>query len=513
MRLLRDRSGASAVFIAVMLIPLMVALGIAVDGLRLYMIQSRLTTATDAAALIAARDLSQTGYATNAANLFWANFQRSSASSTQGFLGANITSVAVTSPAANVSNITVQGTVPTTLMNLVGIANMPIQATSQSTAQTTGVEITLALDNTGSMAGWPIQAVISSAGTLINDLYGNSTADTLKNLYMAVVPFVAAVNIGNSHTSWLKAGSYNAASYSPTTWSGCVMARYDTTDSATGLTNDFTDVPPGQAPFTPFLWASTYGKYSVTSKGKTVSITGDNDWTSTNVTETQNASLGNNAVGPNLSCPISSTGTPLPILPETQSRTAVLAEINSMIANSRGGTFINLGLQAAWWTLSPRWQGSAGWGNATLPLAYNTPNMKKVIVLMTDGNNLWYDWSGGAPGAGPSPWVNDGNTDFSAYGRLLDNNMGLSTNQNTVANSTTNINNKMLQLCTLIKNQGIIIYTVLFNHDGTITSDTQTLFQNCATTPSDYFLDATAAQLQATFSAIGAQINNLYISQ
>ncbi len=33
-----------------------------------------------------------------------------------------------------------------------------------------------------------------------------------------------------------------------------------------------------------------------------------------------------------------------------------------------------------------------------MPLAYNTPYMKKVIVLMTDGNNEWYDWNCGVPG-------------------------------------------------------------------------------------------------------------------
>ena len=35
-----------------------------------------------------------------------------------------------------------------------------------------------------------------------------------------------------------------------------------------------------------------------------------------------------------------------------------------------------------------------------MPLAYNTPYMKKVIVLMTDGNNNWNDWTGGVPGDG-----------------------------------------------------------------------------------------------------------------
>src|SRR4029077_10783249 len=85
----------------------------------------------------------------------------------------------------------------------------------------------------------------------------------------------------------------------------------------------------------------------------------------------------NAAVGPNLDCPS------LPILPETASKSTVLTWLdrNHMIAIDRGGTFINLGLQAGWWTLSPNWQGL--WGTPDLPLAYNTPYMRKGIGLMT----------------------------------------------------------------------------------------------------------------------------------
>ena len=493
---------------------MMALVGIAVDGIRLYMVQMRLQGAVDAAGLIAARDIGNSASSQNATNLFWANFQRSGPNSTRGFLGTNITSVTVTKVNANTASVQAQGLLPTTFMNIVGVANIPVNSVNQSTRATTGMELALVLDNTGSMAGWPIQAVVSSATQLVNDVYGAPSIDTQPNLFVSVVPFTAEVSIGSSNTAWLKSGSYTAGSYLNGAWKGCVMARYDTTDSATGLTNDFTDVPPGTAPFTPFLYASTYKKYTVKQNGKTVAITGDNDWTATNITENQQATLAQNtAVGPNLGCPQTSTGTALPILPETASQTTVLGTISQMVANFRGGTFINLGLQAGWWTLSPRWRGAAGWGNATLPLDYNTPNMQKVIVLMTDGNNQWYDWPGGAPGAGPSPWVDDGNTDYTAYGRLLDNNMGLAKSQNTAANATANINTKMSQMCTLIKQQGIIIYTILFNHDGSVTSDTETMFENCASSAQDYFLDATATDLQTTFSTIGSQLASLRVSQ
>ena len=42
-----------------------------------------------------------------------------------------------------------------------------------------------------------------------------------------------------------------------------------------------------------------------------------------------------------------------------------------------------------------------------MPLAYNTPYMKKVIVLMTDGNNEWYDWTDGVPGEAAQGDSND----------------------------------------------------------------------------------------------------------
>nr|WP_294517559.1 TadE/TadG family type IV pilus assembly protein [uncultured Rhodopila sp.] len=519
--LLRDRRGVTSVFVAFIIVALIGAIGVAVDGTRLVMVKSRLKTSVDAAALIAARDMTIAGSATNAKNLFWANFGRSSATSTLGFLSTNITSVAVTNVNTNTVSVQAQGLMPTTFMNILGISSVSVVSSAQATRAASGVEIALVLDNTGSMAGWPIASVIASASDLVNVLYANGTVDTEPNLWVSVVPFSAEVNIGPNNTAWLKAGSNTVGAYMNTTWMGCVMARYDTVDAATGLTNDFTDVPPASAPMTPYLYPSTYGKYTVLDKGKTAYF-GDNDWTPANITEAQQSKIAQNtAVGPNLGCPQNSTGGGLPILPETASRATVLAEVNQMVANFRGGTFINLGLQAGWWTLSPRWRGAAGWGNATLPLDYNKPYMKKVIVLMTDGNNQWYDYPGGAPGAGPSNlpdgtathWNNDGNTDFTGYGRLLDNNMKLPAGQNTQANATTNINNKMSQLCTLIKAQGIIIYCILFNHDGSVTSDTETLFQNCATSSQYYFVDATDAQLQATFSNIGGQLASLRISQ
>ena len=179
-------------------------------------------------------------------------------------------------------------------------------------------------------------------------------------------------------------GSLNASAYGSTVWRGCVFARHQNRE-------DETDTPPTVAPFQPFLWPSTYGRYSPNL--------GDNEWTNSTITEpnpenppshsSQNA-LGNNAKGPNLGCGRA-------ILPLTATRSTVLNEIANLRATHRGGTMANLGLQMGWATISPRWRGL--WGSATLPQAYDTPYMDKVLVLMTDGNNEWYDCPDGAPGA------------------------------------------------------------------------------------------------------------------
>jgi hypothetical protein len=247
---------------------------------------------------------------------------------------------------------------------------------------------------------------------------------------------------------------------------------------------------------------------------------GDNDWNPATWTAAGNEpDAGNTSVGPNLACPS------LPILPETRSKSAVQAVINQMVPVYRGGTFINLGLQAGWWTISPQWRPM--WGIPAdpklgpLPLAYNTQFMKKAIVLMTDGNNEWYDWPCGVPGQIPDAghgctkippagtWTADNDADFTGYGRLKNNTLGLNATEATIQ---TDLNNWMSQMCTNIKNNGVIIYTVLFNHSA-VSAATQTLFQNCASQPSYYFLTPTDAQLQAAFTQIGQQLSNLRLSQ
>ena len=138
-------------------------------------------------------------------NLFWANWGRTSSASTTGFLSATATTPVVHNPApggvAGSVQLTSTATVTPTLVGVMGIG--PVTVNAASTAQTAayGLELALVLDNTGSMAGSSITSLISASNQLLGILYGGS--DTQPHLWVSVVPFAAAVNIGNAHTGWL----------------------------------------------------------------------------------------------------------------------------------------------------------------------------------------------------------------------------------------------------------------------------------------------------------------------
>ncbi|MBM3558721.1 MAG: hypothetical protein FJX53_02275 [Alphaproteobacteria bacterium] len=234
-----------------------------------------------------------------------------------------------------------------------------------------------------------IDAMKGAATTLVNQLYGEH--ETVEDFWVALVPYVASVNIGPGRTR----------------------------------------SPP-------------YGG------------NGDNNWTPTNMNEANSAQ--DNGRGPNLGCGP-------PILPLTAEKTNVLASIAGMLPWHRGGTMANLGLVWGWRVLSPRWRGL--WGGtspAELPLDYYMPLMDKVLIILTDGENQWFDWSGGQP--------NSPSADYTAYGRPTESRLGVF---NGGSAATTVINNRMLAVCTAIKAEGVIIYAITFQLSST---SAQNLYPN-----------------------------------
>lgn len=264
----------------------------------------------------------------------------------------------------------------------------------------------------------------------------------------------------------------------PFTWKGCVEARPSPRDES--------DDPPSEELFNAHYWASTLDDYDEED--------GDNDWPE--IDESNEAM--NEGTGPNLGCGPAITSL-------TAEKTKVLAAIDEMQPWHRGGTHANLGLAWGWRVISPRWQGL--WGGDTpnnLPMAYDAPLMDKVAIVLTDGQNVYYDWPGGLPGRPLSGSYPD--TDYTAYGRLSEGRLGTTR----PGEALTEINNRMSRLCENMKDEGIIIYAITFqlNH-----GPTQDLMRNCATDPEKYYNSPSNEQLRATFVAIGNELTNLRIAE
>jgi Flp pilus assembly protein TadG len=488
----RDRRGAVALLVALASLPIAASLALAVDLGLAYVVRSRLITATDAAALAGTRAIASPTRDAEIRAWFWANYGRADPARNTGWLRTEIDGPTITvEDNASQVRVSVSARVPTLFMRLFGQDSLTVGVENVARRAELGMELALVLDTTGSMAGNnAIGALRVAATDLVNILYGNR--ETVPNLWLAVVPYVASVNLGPERTNWLAAGSLDPNAYLNRAWAGCVEARHQ--DG-----HDESEATPMEVPFRPYRWASTTGVYPVR---------GDNSWTPGAITEQNQATLPDNtAVGPNLGC-----GSP--VLPLTQARSTVLARIAGLQATFRGGTMANLGLQAGWFTLSPRWRGL--WGDPNLPNIYGHELIQKVVVLMTDGENQWYDWPDAAPGRGPAGWTDDFNADYTAYGRIRENRLGLAGAPRAAWRGGTGtaaqeINARMLRLCDSMRAQGVIIYTVVFNVAAG--SPAQALYQGCATRPEYYFNSPTQAALQASFRAIGEQLANLRLAQ
>lgn len=451
-----DRRGSVFAIIAAAMIALIAGAGLATDSALSYLVKSRMGKALDAAGLAAGRVALTADLEVDARAYFDANFPTD-------YLDATITSFTVTPDAANeFITLTASATMPTKIMHLFGTPSVTVSARTVIHRQTQGMELVLVMDNTGSMrSGGKMDAMKSAAQDLIDILYGGN--ETIPNFWVGLVPYTATVNIGPAHTDWLDGSDQyfdSPSPYDPTVWKGCVMAR--------AAPFDQNDTLPAVEPFSSYL----YGAAS------------DNVWPP--IDETNEAE--NDGTGPNLGCGPA-------ITPLVADKTTVSAAISEMLPWHRGGTTGSLGLVWGWRALSPNWR--TLWGDPTLPLDYGTPLMEKVVIVLTDGQNQFYDW----PGNGPGP----NGSDFTAYGRLFD--FGFAT----LDDARAEIDSRFANICTQMKANGIILYTITFG--STPNSTTQNLYRTCATDPTFYFHAPTNDQLRAAFNTIAEQLSKLRIAQ
>jgi hypothetical protein len=464
----RSEDGSLLPAVAASMMMLTGATGIAIDGARMFYVKDVLQKSLDSAGLAAGHAMELTDMEGDAQEFFNANI-----ASVENWLSSSAMTATFTNDNKTIT-LTGTATISASFTALFGYDQITLSATTEVSRETRGMELVLVIDNTGSMY-WSgkIDAAKLAAAQLVETVYGPQ--DTSSNLWVGVVPYVAHVNVGSQHESWLTTAGQakiDAGDYAPTTWKGCVFARSGGADQ--------TDATPTTSPIDPWYWDDELNYYYYYAPNNWIDGYGNRS-----VYEANSRSY---AKGPNRGCGQE-------ILPLVESKATVLASIDEMAPWSFGGTASPVGLVWGWRVLSEKWQGL--WGGDTpaeLPLANNTPFMDKVIVILTDGKNEFI-----------SRISQLGGSDYTAYGTISQWGYG------SITAARDELDTRFDTICQNIKDDNIIIYGITFG--STPDTATRTAFENCASNPAFYFHAPSNDELQNVFDAIGRQLSNLRLSK
>lgn len=481
---IRNDRGNFAVMFALLLVPLLVSVGMAVDFSQALVVRGRLSHAIDAAAL-AAGSIPDPAPGAREAKVM-------------SYLRANYTPEEI----GTVGNITfvegektleIVGTakMETAFLGVIGVNELPVKATTEVSMERNGLELVMVLDNTGSMRGSRISSLKRAATSLVDILYGKENVSN--SLKIGLVPFSQAVNIGDESdvSGWMdQFGDARIAKakfdFQPgqTVWDlaaripnralkGCVETReppFDTTDDPPD-TGD-TKWQPYFAPDEP-----DKGKYSNSYLKDKVKGNAKKRQKSTKKYNGKGAK--GSSRGPSRGC------TTQPVTRLSNGKADIKRAIKSM--NAEGYTHIPVGLAWGWRLISPGEPFTEG-------VSYHDQKWRKAMVLLTDGENTIQRAS------------NDNKSQYTAYGYLADGRLG-TTNSGAFVD---NLNDNTQTLCTNIKTRGIRVYTITF---AVRSSTVRNLMKACASDPSLYFDSPSDSDLQNAFKAIATDLENLRVSR
>jgi Flp pilus assembly protein TadG len=259
-----DRQGSAVTTFTVALIPVMAAIGAAVDFSHANSVKTAMQAALDSTGLFLSTNAavqSPDQLQAAATNYFSALFNRPEAKNLR---------VAATYATDGSSKVVVTANVDvdTNFMGIMGIKQVPVSSSTTVTWGNTKLRVALALDVTGSMAANnKMNALKTATKQLLASLQNASTKPG--DIQVSIVPFAKDVNIGTTKrdAAWLKwddwekvNGKWVATGVSPnrtytwvpndrSTWNGCVTDRdqdYDTTTTTPVSTDAKTLFVPEQ---------------------------------------------------------------------------------------------------------------------------------------------------------------------------------------------------------------------------------------------------------------------------
>jgi len=445
---LRNSRGTVSVMMAFSAIPFILAAGAAIDFARISREQVEFAAAVDSAALAIAASprgdltgLTPSEQEARMAELeLWADAiiaQNYSASDDNPITSdLEITDSTVT--------LTAEHALPTTIMAMVGIEDTELHVLSEVTKAGNSIEVSLVLDITGSMSGSKIASLRTAAKNFVDTVVAVDQVPFYSKV--ALVPYSMGVNVGTY----------------------AVAAR--------GSITSGTSTTPGSA---------NYRFRNPSNAWKTFAIsncvserTGAQAYTDAPVSTNK---VGRNYPSPANTCPTAT------ILPLTSNKTTLKNSIDTYGAS--GSTAGQIGVAWGWYMLSRDFGLFSG---SSQPAAYGTEDLKKIAVLMTDGDfnsphcNGVISKDAGSGSGSSDEHINCNATNGSAF-------------------------TQSLNLCTAMKAKGILVYTIAFNVASG--SPAQSIMNSCASGAGYAYDAANETQLQAVFQSIGKSLLALRLSK
>ena len=507
-RLAEDR-GNVAITVAFAMMPIAFGTLAAVDLARGASARVQLQDALDAAALAAARSTA------NDPAVLQANGERMLRQNLALGSDFELRGSSFRFAAGNKVLASAQIRVEPYVAGLIGAPNMDITVDTEVVRAGMKLEIALVLDNTGSMDQNSKLKHLKDAATAFVDKMeeasrGASEPNTIK---ISLVPFSHTVRLEPSvyrHAAWIDqngsspinneifptdkgvqwADRFTLFAQLEEQWAGCVESRqapYDIQD--TPPTTGATLFTPYFAPDEPDVKAEWY--FERFPNNYLSDQTNSPDW------RIRQGNLGKYwrkhrtdwSKGPNTGCDIR------PIVRLTTNFTALRSAIKNLQAS--GSTNIPIGLVWGWHTLAPLPPFSDG-------VPYRTDKHKKIVVLMTDGDNKI------------SSIDTPNGSSYTGVGHIRQkrvlNAAGVGIDQNTSnPDRTAALDHRLGLLCTNMKASAkdIEIYAIRVEVD----SGASTALSNCASSADHYYDVKNASQMAMAFQSIAGQIAALHLSR
>jgi Flp pilus assembly protein TadG len=531
-----DRRGNFGIISALLAVPLVLAVGVALDFSSISSKKSALQQAIDSAVLAIARegkDVTDQEATAIARTFLDGNFERQSTTFKVARNGTRFSVDAKTSAGLAFGA-------------LLGYQDWPVKASASADIAYASYEIALVLDTTGSMKGGKLTAMKDAVLGLVDNMSAQVNDD--EKLKFAMVPFAAFVNVGPQYGPAFKKGKQVPGSGAPwldlnatvqvpqselaagasrfqlyrnlnKKWPGCVETRY-----ALGNDLDVDDTLPNPAkPETLFMptfaidepdspsFLNSYikspakpndnsaaekkkrwKKYGVDTDAAgnplnggllgevfglvTDLLTGELfiEMDAASATE-----LATNKKGPGAGCDVQ------PITPLNNDYKKLKKSIKALQAN--GTTNIMEGVAWGNRVLSP----GAPFGETNT----ENPTLEKIMIVLTDGSNVFGNKT------------NSLGSSYSSNGYLVDGRLGIAAGGGAATNSL--MNERTLKACETAKAAGIEIYTIRLEEPNVATG---TMLKECASAPDHYFDVPSRSQLDEAFEAIKEEMVRVRIA-